>query len=621
MAENYLVQLAVIIVFGVVSQMIAWRLRLPSILLLLIAGFVAGPLTGWVHPDEVFGKLLFPLVSISVAVILYEGGLNLRLSELKAVGKVIRNLISIGILVTWILSTAAALLILGLSLPLSMLLGAILVVTGPTVILPLLRQIRPSGQMNSILKWEGMINDPIGALLAVLVFEGTLASGLGEATAAILGGLLKTIFFGSLIGILGAYTFIFLLKRQLIPDYLQNPVSLMMVFIVFASSNVIQPESGLFSVTLLGIFLANQKKVTVHHIIEFKENLRVLLISVLFIVLAARINIADLKMLDWRSFVFLASLIFLIRPAAVYSSTIGSSLSRREKSFLCWMAPRGIVAAAVSSLFALEMERAGIPEAGILVPLTFLVIIGTIAIYGFTAMPVAKWLGIAKPNPQGCLILGAYPFARAIARSLKSNGIRVLLIDTNWQNISAARMEGLPTYYGSILSEYIFDDIDLTGIGKLLALSANEEVNSLAALYFSKTFGTNEVFQLSVEENEEQQSKVLSKDLRGNILFGLNHTYSYLFERFGTDSTVKAMNITDRFREDIFRKHAESHNIIPLFLITDNKKLVIYTSESGPVPKPGQKLISLVNEKVKVDLHQSERIEPGPDVAIEDEAN
>ncbi len=587
-----LIGLTAIIVIGMVAQWISWRFRLPSILILLIFGFLIGPVTNFFNPDEYFGKLLFPFVSISVAVILFEGGLNLRFTELKSVKNVVRNLLIIGIPITWILTAITGIYFLHLTFGFAVLFGAIFVVTGPTVILPLLRHIRPNAQINSILKWEGIINDPIGALLAILVFEVLLSGGFQEATLQVVTGLLKTVLLSCSVGLAGAYVMMLLIKHRMIPDFLQNTITLSMVVLVFAGSNLIQSESGLFAVTVMGIFLANQKKISVRHIIEFKENLRILLISILFIVLAARLRVSDINMLGVGSFLFVAAF-FLIRPVSVFISTFGSSLAWKEKLYISLMAPRGIVAAAVSSLFTLELLKVGYKDAEIFVPITFLVIVSTITIYGLGAMPLAKWLRVANPNPQGCLILGAHPFAREIGVALKNNGFKILMVDTNWINISAAKNLGLETYHGSIISEHILNDIDLNGIGRLLAITPNEEVNSLAILYFSKLLGSSEVYQLANEKDESREEKRVSKELRGQILFGSGFTYSKLLNYFNEGFTVKSTNITEKFNFEAFVQQKKD-DVIPLFVIDEDKNLGIYTSSQKPNPQPGELLVSLI---------------------------
>jgi NhaP-type Na+/H+ or K+/H+ antiporter len=531
---------------------------------------VAGPGTGFLAPDKLFGDLLLPLVSVSVAVILFEGGLSLRIAALREIG-VVRNLITIGLFVTWVIGTGAAHLFLGLDVGLAVLLGAILVVTGPTVIVPLLRHVRPRGQLGSVVRWEGILNDPIGALLAVLVFEAVLAGRFEEATA----------------------------HRYWIPDFLQNPVSLMTVVTAFTMSNLLQTESGLLTVTVMGIVLGNQKTVPVKHIIEFKENLRVLLISILFIVLAARLQIDDLRHISVSSLAFLAVLIFIARPAAVALSALRSDLSWQERVFLSWMAPRGIIAAAVSSIFALKLAEAGHPQAGQLVPLTFLVIIGTVTIYGLTASRMARWLGVAKPNPQGALIIGAHSWARAVARVLQEEGYEVLLVDTDRRNISATRLAGLPAFYASILSDSALDEIELGGIGRLLALTSNDEANSLAALHFIPAFGRSDVYQLHVyqlppEGEGENGIDEIPPHLRGRLLFGPHTTFTFFTNSFAAGAEIKKTGITEQFDYDAFRS-LYGERAIPLFLVSEGGDLIVFTADNPPTPKPGQSLISLVS--------------------------
>lgn len=598
MYEHLLIGVAAIIALGILSYWIAWRIHLPAILILLIVGFIAGPLTGFLNPDGIFGDVLFPLISISVAIILFEGGLSLQIKDLKETKEVVRNLVSIGVIVTWAIGLIAAYFILKLSFSLSLLLGAILIVTGPTVIIPMLQHLHLVSRIGSVAKWEGIVNDPIGAILAVLMFEVIMLSGTQAAATIIVFGILKTILVGVGLGIAGAYILIFLLKRYWIPDFLQNPTTLMIVVIIFAVSNVLQSESGLVAVTVMGIVLANQKRVLIKHIVEFKENLRVLLISSLFILLAARLQISDLQYINLQSIAFLGVLIFIARPAAVFSSTIGSKMNMRERLFLLWLAPRGIVAAAVSSIFAFELTEAGMDEAYILKPIVFLVIIGTVVFYGLTASPVAKWLKLAKPNPQGILILGAHDWARTLAKILKEEEFQVCLVDTNWANISAARMEGLSTYYGSVISEQIFDELDLAGIGKMLALTPNDEINNLAVIHFMGIFDRSELYQLPRRDKNEKDRGRVSPHLRGRILFGGVITYDYLTGRFDRGAKIKRIRLTDKFNFKNFQEYYRD-NAIALFLKTGENLLEVFATDNPPVPVTGQTLICLVNDDGK----------------------
>ena len=595
MLPETLAGLAGIVVLGVAAQWLAWRLKLPSILFLLIVGFVAGPVVGFVNPDELLGDLLFPVVSLSVAIILFEGGLSLDVAELRIIGKVVRNLVSIGALVTWILAGVLAYAALGLSLPLAALLGAILVVTGPTVIGPLLRHIQPDGKIGSTVKWEGIANDPIGAILAVLVFEIVIAGGFeaGATVATIV--IIKAVAIGGALGLAGAGIMVLLLSKHWVPDYLQNPISLAFVLMVFTASNLLQAESGLLTVTVMGSALASQKIVAVRHIVEFKENLRVLLLSILFIVLAARLPTDAAVYTDAGSFLFLGGLILVVRPAAVALSTLGSKFNWRERVFLGLMAPRGIVAAAVSSLFALELAEHGYPDAERLVPVTFLVIVGTVAVYGLSAPTIARVMGLATPNPQGMLFVGAAPWVREAARLLVDEDVPVILVDANWANVTASRRAGLAAHYTNILSERAIDDLDLNGVGRLLALTPNDEVNTLTALRFEDLFGRSGVYQLPPAGTETGDSRV-SLELAGRTLFAKGATHAELSARLAGGAAIMRHRLTEEFDYQAFRdRYGET--AVPMFLLRESGEVVVFTTEGGVslTPKAGQTLISLVD--------------------------
>jgi NhaP-type Na+/H+ or K+/H+ antiporter len=594
MIEDILLGLAGIIILGIGATWLAWRLHLPSILLLLLAGFIIGPVTDLLEPSEIFGDLLMPIVSLSVAIILFEGGLNLSIEQLRKTGSVVRNLITIGVTVTWAITTAAAYLLFDLDFKLALLLGAVLVVTGPTVIIPLLRHLRPSGKVGTILKWEGIVIDPIGAILAVLVFEATLASGPQEAAGLVVSDLLITVILGGTIGFLGARLLVQLFKNYQVPDFLHNTVTLAIAIAVFTLSNLAQTDSGLLAVTVMGIALANQKTVSVKHIVEFKENLRVLLIAALFILLAANLNMDSLSALSiGSSIAFLVVLLFVARPLSVFLSTIKSGLGARERAFLAGIAPRGIVAAAVSSVFALRLAEAGYPQAELLVPITFMVIAVTVAVYGLTASPLARRLKIAEPNPQGFIIVGGHSLGRQLGDVLIKEGYSVQLVDSNWANVSAARMAGIPTLYANVLSEYALDELELGGKGRLLALTTDNEFNTLVVTQFVNIFGRAEVYQLSAGSQKEEGKGAVAKHLRGRIISGSEVTYARLASRIARGALVKTTSLTEEFGYQAFNeKYGEE--AIPLFLINSDGRLTVFTPDSQLEPKPGQKLVSLI---------------------------
>ncbi len=593
MNEHLLISLGSILVLGVGAQWLAWRLRLPSILLLLLFGFIAGPIAGLVDPDELFGRLLFPLVSVSVAIILFEGGLSLRLSEIPKVRGVIFRLITIGTIVTWAIIALAAYYILAMDLALSILLGAILVVTGPTVVGPLLQQIRPRGQAGVVLKWEGILIDPVGVMLAVLIFEAILSDDLYHAPLVVLNGVLLTLLIGVVLGVLSAGLMVALLRRHWIPDHLQNGFSLLLAVSAFVASDLLHPESGLLTVTVMGIFLANQKWVSIKHLIEFKESLRVLFIGSLFILLAARLKFEDITGFGWEGPLFMAVLVLLARPLATLVSTWRSELSGRERLFIAWMAPRGIVAASVASIFAFDLVAAGHVRAEQLKPVTFLVIVSSVALYGLTSGPLARKLGLSEQNPQGVFFVGAHLLARTLATALQAQGFRVTLIDTNPANLKAAQNMGLPVYHQNALSEDMLD-VELRGIGRLLAMTPNNEVNALAALHYSEIFGRSEVYQLTSGKGEVDNvgQQTLPQHLGGRFLFSKKATCTYLEKQFAAGAEIQTISLNKSFDYVAFQTQ-HNNKALPLFLVTANKKLVIYTTDYQPIPKSGQTLIAL----------------------------
>lgn len=530
---------------------------------------------------------------MSVAIILFEGSLSLKLSELKQIGSVLGYLLTIGVIVTWALGAFGANYILQLPKSTAVLLGAILTVTGPTVIGPILRQIRPVGQTGPIARWEGIVIDPIGAILAVLVFETYrpfMENGVNEGTRIAFENLAFTILYGGGIGAIAAVALSFLLKRHAIPDHLESLVTMLFVLTAFAASNILQEESGLVAVTLMGIIVANSG-VTLKHIVEFKESLSLLLISGLFILLAARVQLDSFVELGWRGPLFVAFMILIVRPMSIFCSTVTSNLTLKEKLFLSWLAPRGIVAAAVSSVFAIHLNHNGQDSAG-LVPATFLVIVGTVVVYGLTAFPLARWLGLATSDPQGVLILGANELARKIGQAIQEAGFPVLLVDTNRWNISTARMDGLRTRNADILNENALNELDLGGIGRLVALTPNDEVNSLGAMHFSSIFGRANVFQLTPWRRAEKQEKSVDY-LRARFLFGDELSYQRLVERLDAGAVIKTTKITPEFTYEEFQSE-HGGNAIPLF-ITQNRKLTVVDAEHSQ-PKAGQKLIALVDQ-------------------------
>lgn len=624
--------IAAVVVLGIGAQWLAWRTKFPSILLLLGFGFLAGPITGFLPQDALQGEWLFPFVSLSVGIILFEGGLTLRFDELREVGKSVFNLITVGVAVTGVLAAVGAHYLADFSWEVAIVLGALLTVTGPTVVLPLLRHVRPAGRVGTIAKWEGITIDPIGAILAVLVLESVILyhepSVAGETRETVWGALIEGIAYEVVVGVgvaaLAAGLLILLLHRRLVPDWLQNPVALMVVIAAFAVSNTLKEEAGLLEATLLGIIMANQKYVSVRRIVEFKEDLRVLLISLLFIVLAARLEPSAFEvMLAPGPLLFLALLMLVVRPLAVAASSLGTGLDWKEQAFLAWLAPRGIVAAAVASLFSFRLAEFFPAEAERIVPVVFLVIVGTVAVYGLTISPLARWLGLALPDPQGILFVGAQPWVRRVAKALQDLGVRVLLIDANARNVRVARRAGIPAQRTNILAEGVIDDLDLNGIGRLAAVTPNDEVNALAALHFAEVFESDHVYQLPMrtESNGSAAANEIPRHLSGRPLFASDATHVSIEERFDAGARVRTIRLSAE--TEWLREAADDETFTPLFLVR-GQKVRIFAEDSEITPLPDDLLVALVTPDPSSDAlwrdvmetaSTPEREEPDPEMA------
>lgn len=584
--------ISAVVALGIVSLWVAWALRIPAIIILLGLGFISGPVAGLVRPDEIMGPLLQPFVSLAVALIMFEGGLSLKYGDIKSEKYVLICLLTIGVIFTWMASAVSAVIFTKTSWPLALLVGAILTVTGPTVVIPLLKHIRLTGKAGAILKWEGITIDPVGASLSVLVFEVIRTGGMDFTFSEISTAIIKTVAAGVIAGGLAACMLVYAMRKYWIPDFLQGVFTLMVVFGVFTACNTVQHESGLLGVTVMGILLANQKKVSVKHILEFKENLSLILISLLFILLSARLRIEDFKSLGTGAIFFVLSMIFIIRPASVYLSTLKSGLSKNEKLFLAFIAPRGIVAASVASVFALELTSEFYPGADRIASLVFLVIITTVFFYGFFSPFLARKLGLVNPNPQGLLIAGAWSFPKAIAAALQKEGYEAILVDTNMGNVTNARMAGLNAYVGSILSEYFMETIDLGNIKRILCLTQNDEMNALACQRFRDVFGSRETFQLSYAEGTRFEAVPMEQ--RGRIVFDSGLTFQKINEKWTTDNSfqIKITGITDDFSYESFIEKNKGH-VIPMFIARKNGQLDVYAADMQMKALSGDKVISL----------------------------
>lgn len=587
--------LVVIGLSSLLAQWLAWLLRLPAILPLLLFGILLGPAVHLVQPDLLFGDLLFPLVSLSVAIILFEGALTLRVEEIRGLGGVVRNLVSIGMLATFLTISVASWWLLDFPPELAALIGAVTVVTGPTVIAPLMRVVRPNANINQVLRWEGIVIDPVGAIFTLLVFEFIVLKQNAESYTHLFWTLGITAAVGLIAGALFGYLLGLALRRVWLPRYLQNLAVLAIMLTAFGVSNAIADESGLLTVTVMGIWLANMRDVDTSDILAFKEELSAILISALFIILAARLDINALWNMGWPLLGLLLVVQFIARPLCIAVSTWRSSLHWRDRLLLCWIAPRGIVAAAVSSLFALTLQRSGYQGADRLVTVVFAIIIGTVVLQSLTSGMMARWLRVQQQKPRGVLIVGANSVARMLAQALMKMNIPVLVTDSSWEYYRQARMEGIPAYYGHAYSEHAENYLDLSDTTQVLALSPNRHQNALAVYHFGHIFGDDHVFAIrsGAPLKGRGNSSESSRFRRHEILFNQEATYGRLSSLIAKGATIKATKLNENFG---WLEYLEKHQgVIPLFCQREDGSL--QPIGAGAAPAMPCTLIALVQDE------------------------
>jgi NhaP-type Na+/H+ or K+/H+ antiporter len=592
-----MIELAGIIILGILAQWVAWKFKIPAILPLILIGLLVGPIASeflndegvkWIQPVYKDGRGLFPdeslfnFVSLAISIILFEGGLTLRTGEIKNVGPVITKLITVGSLVTFFGAAIAAHFIFYLSWEISFLFSALIIVTGPTVITPILRNIPLKKDVSAVLKWEGILIDPIGALVAVLVFEFISVDAGGEYTKTVFIEFGKIVLFGLTFGFTFAHGLNFLINKRWIPHYLLNVFALAAVLGVFVLSDNFAHESGLLAVVIMGMVLGNSKSPYLKELLYFKESLSVLLISILFILLAANINIEELLLIyNWNTAVLFGIVVFVLRPMGVFLSTVGSNLKLNEKLFIGWVGPRGIVAAGIASLFGLKLAKEGVPGAEYITPLVFMIVLGTVLLNATTARLFAKLAGVFLTKSGGILIVGASKVSRILGDYLESNGRHVVLIDSNISNINKAQEMGLEAINTNIYSDKLTDNIELNDVGYLMALTGNTDINNYAINKFSKQFGENGAFRLVAPE-EIGEGKSGPKE----GLFSSTDDFNSLTEVATKYPSIHELSLSGKAQYSSLIEIANNDkNIIPLFLKDKDGELHIFSSHSEMIDK------------------------------------
>ena len=590
-----MLELAGIVILGILAQWVAWRFKIPAILPLILVGLLVGPIAAeflsedgkkWIEPiwngeTGLFpGDSLYYFVSLAISIILFEGGLTLKRNEVKNVGPVITKLITVGAVITFFGAGVSAHFLFGLSWELSFLFSGLIIVTGPTVITPILRNIPLKKDLSAVLKWEGILIDPIGALVAVLVFEFISVEGDSGFTKTAFMEFGKIVLFGTTFGFTFAHGLAFAINKKFIPHYLLNVVSLSVVLLVFVESEIFAHESGLLAVVVMGMVLGNGKLENLKELLYFKESLSVLLISILFILLAANINIEDLYLLcNWETIALFLIVVLIIRPLAVFASAQGSNLKLNERLFVSWVGPRGIVAAGIASLFGSKLMKQGVEGAEYITPLVFMIVLGTVLLNATTARFFAKIVGVFLTKSDGILIVGASKVSRLLAQYLDNNGRNVVVIDSNQTNIEKAREMGLEAISTDIYTNTLNDNIELNDVGYLMALTGSSDINRYAINKFGKQFGENGSFRLVSKEEMRDENNNPKEGL-----FSHTDDYESLTNVSKKYPSVQEVLIENKEHyQSIVELTKSDKDIIPIFLKDTNDELIIISSDNSQI--------------------------------------
>ncbi len=584
-------KIALIGTLGIGAQWLAWRLQRPAIVLMSIAGLVFGPLLGWlltmgfpplVHdtldmfwldPVNDFGDVYRPMIGIAVAIILFEGGLNLRFKDLGDSAHAVGRMVFVAAPIAWGLGTLAGRYIVGLPWDIAAMVGGLFVVTGPTVIMPLLRQAHLKSRPANILKWEGIVNDPLGALFAVGGYE-FIRFSLQEANMGLVfGKLIFAAALGTVVGIISGYGLAWAFRRGHIPEYLKAPVVLAWVLAIYVLANYLADETGLLAVTALGMTMANTKFASMVEMRRFKENIAIILVSGVFVILTATLTPDILKAMvtDWRILAFVLAMMLFVRPIAVMLSTLMSGVSWRESLLVSLIAPRGVVAVAVAGLFAAELltiGRAdgvfqGAADGDMFVPLAFALVFSTVLFAGFSIGPLSKALGLAAGGGTGVLIVGANPWSLGLAKALKSMDIDVLVADTNWRRLRGARLEGHATFFGEVLSENADYGLDHSAFNHLIAATPNDAYNALVCVEFAPELGRHRVFQVAGQDKDESDADGIAFTSRGRTLSSRGRSFDALTRDWWGGWRFRATNISEEYSlNDLYQDRGEDMDLL-----------------------------------------------------------
>ncbi len=609
MSDSLLLEIMLIGALGVGSQWLSWRYRLPAIVVMSVAGLLVGPALGIINPSEDFGDLYRPIISVAVAIILFEGSLNLRLQDIKGLGRPVFRIVTFGAFLSWILGSLTAHYVGGLSWAVSFVIGGVFIVTGPTVILPLLRQSKLKPRPAKILKWEGIIVDPIGPLLAIFALEIILVlTNTGHSLLSLLFFLLASLFavifgwaFGRGIG--------WMFETGHVPEYLKSPLVFAAVIACFTIADEITHETGLLAVTAMGMTLANIRISSIQDMRHFKENISILLISTIFIMLTASLTRGTLLQIFRPEIIgYVLLMLFIVRPLSIFLSTIRTDLSKSEKLLVGWIAPRGIVALTVSGYFASILYDEGYEDAALVTSITFALVFFTVVAHGFSISWLAGKLNLSAEGRPGTMIIGSNSFTVALAKILKDMDIPAIVSDSSWQRLSKARNAGVNFHHGEILSEQTDYRVDMTPYDYLISATEFDSYNALVATAFVPAFGRNNVFKLSIQTERGDQVEDLDPTIAGRVLFSEEISLEGLCGKIDDGYVMRKTNITDQYTYPDYLDD-RAHGTILLFVLRVSGNVEYYTDEIKLKAEPGDVVVSLTPpskevNKIKAKLDQ-----------------
>ena len=574
---------------GVGSQWLAWRLRMPAIVLMLVAGILIGPVAGVFDPARDIGALMSPMIAIAVAIILFEGGLTLNFHQLNDAAVGVKRLVFVGAPLGWLTSTLALHYTAGLSWESATVFGGILIVTGPTVIAPLLRTARLSKRPAALLQWEAIVNDPIGALAAVLAFEVVLVLNTAATVNAAIVDLLIGIAIATVLGVVAGFGLARAFKRGWVPEYMKVPVLFALLLGIFGLADSVLHESGLLAVTIMGIVIANANLPSYTELRRFKEHATVLLVSGVFILLAAGLNIEAVSALDWRAVAFVLAIVLVARPLTVLVSMIGSGIPRNEQVLIAFTGPRGVVLVAVAGLFGERLLELGLEDAAMIAPLAFVLVAVTVVLHGFTLAPFARWLGLTGADTPGVIVIGGSPWTTAFAEALQKAEVPVLMTDPNYGHLRAARAAGISTFSGDILSEAAEERLELVSYEILVAATDNDAYNTLVATDLAPEFGRDNVFQVMRERSDNTRHQ-LPRTLGGRM-FGPEETHTGMDRLISDGWTFRVTRLTDEFTFEDWRAEQPKAHLVAR--IAQNGTIKLIRKDEDVKAAPDVRIIAL----------------------------